>query len=200
MKKKALLVVLLVLPALFWVFFEKVKINSYRLNYYGPKKVIRPGDTIFYSVPDTVVKFPHKHSIVAFLVQDEFENKQYYVQSLLETLRFKPEKVKEIPMVFYYLKDKNYDFFNYLGTTATNLCLIPLDSLDFFSLKKSIYAHKPVHVFEYFGVLLDAKNHIRGYYNFTFTDEVKRMVQEYRHLRLKEEVNFIRKNHVIEQR
>ena len=41
--KKWLLVLIIVFPSLFWLILETSTINSHRLPYFGPKKVIKAG-------------------------------------------------------------------------------------------------------------------------------------------------------------
>jgi hypothetical protein len=55
------------------------------------------------------------------------------------------------------------------------------------SIRKIFFKQKPIHVFNYFAVLVDKDRHIRGYYDPTYISEVKRMIEEYKHLVLKDE-------------
>ena len=50
--KRWLLVLIIVFPSLFWLILETSTINSRKLPFYGPKKVITPGDTLYYKVQD----------------------------------------------------------------------------------------------------------------------------------------------------
>jgi hypothetical protein len=200
MKSKLLLLFLLVVPAVFWVFFEKVKINSRRLNYYGPKTVKGRGDTLFHQVPDSLLPFDMASSVVVIPINEKYAERQYHLQSILEALRFRPEKLSGVPLIFLKLNNKNYDFLNYVLESKADVQVAQTDSLKFVQLNNAMYIQKPYYVFDYFGVLLDENRHIRGYYNFAFADEVKRMTQEYQHLRLKEEGKKIKESHVIEQK
>lgn len=200
MKSKLLLLFLLVVPAVFWVFFEKVKINSRRLNYFGPKIVKGKGDTLFHHLPDSLLPFDKASSVVVIPINDKYAGQQCHLQSILESLRFRPEKLSGVPLIFLKLKNKNYDFLNYALESGADVQVAQTDSLKFVQLTNALFLQKPYYVFDYFGVLLDENRHIRGYYNFTFADEVKRMTQEYQHLRLKEEGKKIKESHVIKQK
>lgn len=55
------------------------------------------------------------------------------------------------------------------------------------ALNATYFKQKPVYVFDYFMVLVDKKRHIRGYYDPTYNAEVKRMIDEYKHLKIRDE-------------
>lgn len=82
-----------------------------------------------------------------------------------------------------YLKDS-------LGITMGNFYYRTLwvnSKEEYDSIRKIFFNQKPVHVFNYFAVLVDKDRHIRGYYDPTYISEVKRMIEEYKHLVLKDE-------------
>ena len=49
-------------------------------------------------------------------------------------------------------------------------------------------------------VLIDAASRIRGYYDARYITEVKRLIEEYQHLRLKEEKQLLLKSNEIIQK
>ncbi|MFY8185220.1 MAG: hypothetical protein ACOVLD_04055, partial [Bacteroidia bacterium] len=82
-----------------------------------------------------------------------------------------------------YLKDS-------LGITMTNFFFRTINvgkAEKYDSIRKIFFKQKPIHVFNYFAVLVDKDRHIRGYYDPTYISEVKRMIEEYKHLVLKDE-------------
>lgn len=82
-----------------------------------------------------------------------------------------------------YLKDT-------LGITMSNFyyrTLLVNNREEYDSIRKLFFNQKPIHVFNYFAVLVDKDRHIRGYYDPTYISEVKRMIEEYKHLVLKDE-------------
>jgi len=81
-----------------------------------------------------------------------------------------------------YLKDS-------LSITMSNFFYRTMKSErnDLESIRKIFFNQKPIHVFNYFAVLVDKDRHIRGYYDPTYISEVKRMIEEYKHLVLKDE-------------
>lgn len=200
MYKKITLLALLFFPALVWVFFEKVKINSYRLNFYGPKNVIAPGDTLFFTLPDSIVNLPVPASCILVPIHPEYEKKQFFIQSLTEAILYKPELMQHIPICFLYPENMNIQNLHLFKEKKTDTYILGMSKSNFRRFLNYAFQGKPYYVFDYFGILLDKNRHIRGYYNFSFTDEVKRMTQEYKHLRLKEEVQQIRQDHAVEQR
>jgi hypothetical protein len=61
----------------------------------------------------------------------------------------------------------------------------------FDSLNKIFFKEKPYYIDYSFIVLLDKQRHIRGYYDGRYVSELKRLLGEYKHLRLKEEKNLL---------
>lgn len=53
-------------------------------------------------------------------------------------------------------------------------------------LAQTYFNQKPVYVFDYFIALVDKQRHIRGYYDPTFNAEIKRMIDEYKHLKIRD--------------
>ena len=57
----------------------------------------------------------------------------------------------------------------------------------FDSLNLTYFKEKPIHIDYSFFVLVDKNRHIRGYYDARYISEIKRLTEEYQHLRIKEE-------------
>jgi len=66
-------------------------------------------------------------------------------------------------------------------------------------LSGTYFKGKPVHVFDYFMVLVDKKRHVRGYYDPSYNAEIKRMIQEYKHLKIRDEYAQTLKKNDIKQ-
>ncbi len=143
------------------------------------------------------------------------KNQQEKLAGLLEFEKYKKEKLDmldvyiiQCPMgvpekrgkgyyVEYHLvQEKNNENYyeNYLkdslGITMSNFYYRTLwvnNKEDYDSIRKIFFHQKPIHVFNYFAVLIDRDRHIRGYYDPTYISEVKRMIEEYKHLVLKDE-------------
>ncbi len=67
-------------------------------------------------------------------------------------------------------------------------------------LANTYFKQKPYHVFDYFIVLVDKKRHIRGYYDPSFNAEIKRMVMDFQHLKIRDEHAQTLKQNDIEQK
>lgn len=199
--KKWLLLLIIALPSMMWIILESGSINSYRLNYYGPKIVLKKGDTTFYQVRPSFSVF--KDNIVPFdmdreqspvfaiqFIKDTYVKDGYRFLGLSEYLSYKYEKIKEIPIYIVCSSDgeipkpqKELEKFS----TIKNLMFLTLHSQKFDSINRSYFKERPYYVDEGYIALIDANNNVRGYYDGRYVAEIKRLIDEYRHLRLKEE-------------
>lgn len=66
-------------------------------------------------------------------------------------------------------------------------------------LAQTYFNQKPVYVFDYFVALIDKQRHIRGYYDPTFNAEVKRMIDDYKHLKIRDGYAQTQKQNDIKQ-
>ena len=98
----------------------------------------------------------------------------------------------------YYQKELQKKY----GIKSKSISLVTIDKkqTQFDELRDYYFAQKPIHVFNYFAVLVDKEKHIRGYYDPTFVSEVKRMIEEYKHLVLKDEHAGMQENNKIESK
>ena len=71
------------------------------------------------------------------------------------------------------------------------------NSASFDSLNKTYFQEKPVYIDYSFFVLVDVNRNIRGYYDGRYVSEIKRLIDENQHLRLKEEKNKLIKSNEI---
>ncbi len=208
--KKWLLLLIIAFPSFFWLILETSTINSRKLPVYGPKKVIAPGDTIYYQVPDkfhsiksdtsealTQQDFP-LYAVV--FIHEKYRQDSYRLTGLWEYLNYKKEKVIHIPFVLVTSVNS--------GTSATYEDLKKLGdhkNVHFFqesnkrhdSLVKVYFKEKPYYIDYSFFILVDANRNIRGYYDGRYVSELKRLIEEYQHLRLKEEKKLLIKENEI---
>jgi hypothetical protein len=70
----------------------------------------------------------------------------------------------------------------------------------FDSLNYSYFKAKPYYIDYSFFVLVDKHRHIRGYYDGRYVSEIKRLMDEYQHLRLKEEKQDMLNQNKIESK
>lgn len=130
------------------------------------------------------------------------KNQQEKLAGLLEFEKYKKEKLDMLDV--YIIQTQSLDTYpfknnsNYydeylkdsLGITMNNFFYRTLrvyEREEYDSIRKFFFKQKPIHVFNYFAVLVDKDRHIRGYYDPTYISEVKRMIEEYKHLVLKDE-------------
>jgi len=238
-KKKVILVLIILIPSLIYFFFELSEVNFKKMAYYGPKTLDAKGDTVYYTIPESALKFgkvwqesfvdslgkpnaiqyfdldSSKKQAGARLVLFVDKNQQEKLAGLLEFEKYKKEKLDMLDVyivqcptgvpekrgagyyqVFNLVEKKNNENFyetylkDSLGITMSNFYYRTLwvnNKEDYDSIRKLFFNKKPIHVFNYFAVLVDKDRHIRGYYDPTYISEVKRMIEEYKHLVLKDE-------------
>lgn len=209
-KKRWLLILIVIFPSLFWVILESSTINSHRLPFYGPKTAQEKGDTIYYRVGDSF--FPPAGNgtmatrldssefpiyAIAF-VRQKYRGDAYRLTGLWEYLAYKNHKIEHIPFVLVTesestaqeelskLSESKNIHFRTWPTTGTD------------SLVNAYFKDKPYYIDYSFFLLIDANRHIRGYYDARYVSELKRLIEEYQHLRLKEEKHkLIKDNEII---
>jgi hypothetical protein len=198
-KKKWLIVLIIAFPSFFWLILETSTINSRKLPFYGPRKVIAAGDTDYYRVtdrfymPDTGTATLHQVQdplyAIAFISQ-RYRKDAYRLTGLWEYLNYKNSKVEHIPFILVTESEKGN---NPAGAELKKLSTYPNVSFytwprpSFDSLSKTYFKEKPYYIDYSFFLLVDANRHIRGYYDGRYVSEFKRLIEEYQHLRLKEE-------------
>lgn len=203
--KKWLLFLIILFPSLFWVILETSTINSSKLFYYGPKKVNGPKDTLYYTIEDNFITTassdsslshpfaskPADYGVYAMMfIKHAYSNDSYRLAGLWEYLNYKKEKLEHIPLLLVTEKEegkvhihKQLEKF----TDNKNVRFLTLSQPKFDSINKAYFNSKPIHIDYSFFVLVDQERHIRGYYDARYVAEVKRLIDEYKHLRIKEE-------------
>ena len=226
-KKQLILLSIILFPSLFYFLFELTQANFKKMAYYGSKTVSAKGDTIYYSVPniyfkknldfiltedttfitnDSTLIDTTKYPVYIILFLDgKLRKDGYKLEAFFDYAQYKPTEFKNVPIFFIS------DYKSALGDSTAKSKLL---KGDFDSLKinlptfhpllaegktaKDVYFKvKPYYVFDYFAVLIDKHRHIRGYYDPNQNSEVKRMIQEYKHLKTKDEyANTLEKNEI----
>ena len=213
--KKWLLVLIIAFPSLFWLILETSTINSRRLPYYGPKKVVTKGDTSYHAVNDQLYILPGKDSTgitlraidttnfplyAIIFIRDTYRLDSYRLTGLWEYLNYKKQKIEHIPFILVTEFDKGkstaYEELKKLSTSK-NVHFYTWKKNSFDSIAKTYFAEKPYYIDYSFFVLVDQNRHIRGYYDGRYVAELKRLIGEYQHLRLKEEKQKLIKNNEI---
>jgi hypothetical protein len=188
MRKKAILLGIILFPALVYFFFELTQANFKKMPYYGPKKLDAKGDTIYYAVTDTFFHpVPDRKKIstyVALFLNPALRSEGYKLAGLYDFIRFKPQELRDVEIVIAYANKSDFDSLKINQPNIHPAMVNYTDRAQF--LTSTFFRQKPIHVFDYFAVLVDRDNHIRGFYDPTFNAEIKRMIQEYKHLKIRD--------------
>jgi hypothetical protein len=208
--KKWLLLLIIAFPSAFWIILETSTINSKKLPYYGPKSA--NGKDSVYFVANVTFKELKDTSIQAIMISPEqspvfglmFVSKKhqkegYRLDGLVEYLKYKKDKIE--PYDFHFVAEYGIDIsvlddLSFLNTYKnTHKYLWETQSFD--SLNHSFFKEKPYYIDYSFLMLIDKQRHIRGYYDTRYVAEVKRFIDEYKHLMIKEEkLNTSKQNEI----
>ncbi len=214
--KKWLLLLIIALPSLLWIILETSTINSHKLPYYGPKTVKGPKDTSYHTVnsvysvaggtdssgyiPYTITQADYPVYMIMF-VKDNYSSELFRMAGLMEYLNYNKQKIEQIP--FFLVTEsangfsKTQEELAKLTKNNENVKYVMLTRQKFDSLNTTHFIEKPYFIDVSFLVMVDNDRHVRGYYDGRFAAEVKRLEQEYKHLRLKEEKQRLLKENEI---
>jgi hypothetical protein len=204
--KKLIFFVILLFPALFKIILEFTTINSSKLPYYGPKTVVEK-DTVFYKVNSAFGSLPAANQsglqtvnldtinyplFVVCFIKHAYKKDDYRMAGLSEYAQYKRDKIKLIPFIIVTPCDGASDVsclweMEKLSVGNKDIHSLYYKPSSFDSLNLSYFKEKPVYVDYSFFVLVDKKRHIRGYYDGRYIAEIKRLTEEYQHLRLRDE-------------
>lgn len=220
-KKKLILFLIILFPSLFWVLLEMSTINSKKLPHYGPKTLVAK-DTVFYSVSSvfkdlvinenkaldlksiTIDTVNYPLYAVCF-IKPSYKADNYRMAGLSEYSQYKKEKITHIPFIIVTPCDgpntaNCFNEFEKLEKNNSNISNLFWNTSSFDSLNLSYFKDKPVYIDYSFFALIDKKRHIRGYYDGRYVAEIKRLIEEYQHLRLKEEKQVLINTNKIENK
>lgn len=208
--KKWLVFLIVILPSLFWVILETSTINSRKLAYYGPRK-LQGKDTAYYQVNLKFNDIENKTSVeldtekfpllALMFVGDKYKNEAFRVSGLWEYVNYKTDKLKHIPFVFVCEQQNDssttFNQLKIMGGKSNNLYFYGWNKNSFDSLNQVFFAGKPIYIDYSFIMLIDKNRNVRGYYDARYVAEIKRLIEDYQHLRLKEEKNLMLKENEI---
>lgn len=219
--KKLIFFVILLFPALLKLILEFTTINSKKLPHFGPKEVVE-NDTVFYKVNAKFKKLPLKNSgdvnlqelyldtlnyplFAVCFIKQSYEKDNYRMAGLTEYVQYKKDKIKFIPFVIVTPCDGLNDSTSLremkkLSVDNDNIINAYWNTASFDSLNKVYFKEKPYYVDYSFFVLVDKNRNIRGYYDTRYIAEIKRLTEEYQHLRLKEEKEQMLRTNKIESK
>jgi hypothetical protein len=199
--KKWLLLLILFFPSVFWLILESSTIQSKKLPHFGPKTIIANGDTAFYTVNTAFYSLSNSkqsslrspNSSAAFvlcILHPKYRKEAYRLEGFWEYVKYKQAKIAQIPFVF--LSPESTDSVTVPDDLQEfqkhkNIQFLQWQTSSYDSLWKTYFTEKPYYIDYSFFILIDSKAHIRGYYDMRYASEMKRLLGEYQHLRLKEE-------------
>ncbi len=213
MKNKKFIIMLIILfPSTFWLILELSTINSKKLPFYGPKTA-QGKDTVYYTVngatlgtslTEDTTRFPLY--VICFLKPNDEKN-SYNMSGLVEYLKYKKEAIEHVPLFWAAgcQGDSAATCTNQakktLGISNPNVYEFSFNMARYQELvQQDYFREKPYYVDYSFLVLVDKHRHIRGYYDGRYVAEVKRLVDEYKHLRLKEEQKTLLNTNKVESK
>jgi hypothetical protein len=219
--KKLIFFVILLLPALFKIILEFTTINSKKLPYYGPK-IANGKDTVFYKVNDSFKKLSSVNDTSELLktvnldtvnyplfavcfIKQNYKKDNFRLAGLSEYVQYKKDKIKLIPFVIVTpcngIKDTScLKEMEKLSVGNENITTLYWNTSSFDSLNMTYFKEKPIYIDYSFFVLVDKHRNIRGYYDARYISEIKRLTEEYQHLRLKEEKEQMLQTNKIESK
>jgi hypothetical protein len=206
--KKLIFFVILLFPALLKIFLEFSTINSKKLPHYGPK-VTSGKDTLFYRVNSEFKKLPSTEIsqiglqrlyldtvnyplFAVCFIKHSYQKDNYRLAGLSEYVQYKKDKIKYLPFVIVTPCDGLSDEsclkdMEKLSAGSENIKSLYWNTASFDSLNLLYFKEKPIYVDYSFFALVDKNRNIRGYYDGRYIAEVKRLTEEYQHLRLRGE-------------
>lgn len=211
--KKWLVLLIVIFPSLFWVILETSTINSSKLPHYGPKKTLSANDTIFHTIQTQFETIDGSHQpelfdtvthpvIAVMFIKDAYKNDAYRISGFWEYVNYKIEKIDKIPFILVCEKEngasETVTNIKAMAKNAPNIFFTSWPKHSFDSLNKTYFIEKPYYIDYSFFALVDKKRHIRGYYDARYVAEIKRLISEYQHLRLKEEKQQMLNNNKID--
>ncbi|GAB4141742.1 MAG: hypothetical protein Fur0041_16940 [Bacteroidia bacterium] len=226
MKKKALLFVLLFLPAIIYIYFALGVPKIKRAPFFGPRKVqvvkdskgVEKNDTVYYSIP--AFRCVTREGI-------SFDSKQTLDGRLYLAIFVQPDSLKEILPILaddIRINRKNYSFARFvffwpedslrpcpdlatelgLGTDTAFSLIVPKATFD--SLRDQHYfipdpsRKKDPWQSKSDAVLIDRVGRIRGYFNIRYAVELKKMKEDVRHVMFRDEAVQTLEQSKVEQK
>jgi hypothetical protein len=134
---------------------------------------------------------------VILFIDPKLKKDGYKLAGIYDYLKYKAKDLREVPLVF--ISDYPDDFHR-PGLHRGEFDSLKINSVNFYPfmlgpkgskntqgfLASTYFKQKPYYVLDYFAVLVDKQRHIRGYYDPTFNAEIKRMITDYKHLKIRD--------------
>lgn len=210
--KRIILIVLLIVPSLIYFFFELSKVNFKKMRHYGPVQLAPNGkDSIYYRVPSTTFYSDAKlqqastidstHSpvyLIGFL-QEKEETHLFRLKAIFEYYQLKPKDIQPVDIYLILPSDSSGFGEKYakLLPKENNLHVLYAPKATFTQSLGAYQNGKPHYIMPYFFQLIDRGSCIRGFYDPEFVSQVKQMISEYQHLKIRDEHQKMMKDEEI---
>jgi hypothetical protein len=203
--KKWVVILIVLIPSLLWIILETSTINSRKLPFYGPK-VAQGTDTLYHSVKTEfegvdsagkrILFDTTNYPVLALMfIKDSYSNDAFRISGFWEYVNYNNAKIEHIPVILVCEKEngrsQTVNAIKQMAKKTDNIHFAAWNKNTFDSLNKEYFKEKPYYVDYSFFMLIDKKRHIRGYYDSRYVAEMKRLIGEYQHLRLKEEKQLL---------
>jgi hypothetical protein len=138
-------------------------------------------------------------------IKQSYKKDNFRLAGLSEYVQYKKDKIKLIPFVIVTPCNGAKDTMclkemEKLSVGNENITTLYWNTSSFDSLNMSYFKEKPIYIDYSFFVLVDKHRNIRGYYDARYISEIKRLTEEYQHLRLKEEKEQMLQTNKIESK
>ncbi len=196
--KKILFLFVLLLPASIKLLLDCSTTHCKKMPIYG-QKLLTHNDTVYqkfntkflFKKSDSLVlheidsvQFP---MYVIMFVKQQYITENFRLDAFIEYLKYKSHKIKKIPFFIATISNSNYiNCFDKLFSIHPNVHKVYLDSIEFAKQNLNYFIQKPYYIDFSFMILIDNSKHIRGYYDSRYASEIKRLTEEFEHLKIKE--------------
>ena len=208
--KRVVLILIILIPSLIYFLFELSEVNFKKMPHFGPKTVLPNGDTSYYQINSFEFKneygqrifsdkFPEVHAIV--FIDEKFKSDNYKIKGLIEYYHLKQKDIEQIDLFIAYTTDNSIvNYRDSLKLEGKKVQFVSFPSANKDSIFSNYFPSVADVALPFFIILVDENRNIRGYYNGNLVAEVKKMIQEYKHLKLKESRNKLQKQNKLEQK
>jgi hypothetical protein len=178
------------------------------MSYLGPKSVNEKGDSINYKIPDhdfytetdkelSSRNLPNVYAIV--FIDDKNRSDNYKIKGIIEYFHLKQKDIEEIDLFLAYSSDQKIDFRDSLKLQNKRVAFLRFPIEKKTEYLKHYFPNEGTESLPFFVAMIDENKNIRGYYNGNLVAEVKKMIQEFKHLKLKESRKQLQNENKLEQ-
>lgn len=181
------------------------------MAYFGPKSISANGDSVYYRVPEFQLKTEKGDSLnsnelpsvyLIGFINESYKTQGYNLKGIIEYFHLKQKDIEEVDLIIAHPSDsaKHLNYRDTLQLKNKKVTFVSYNRLDENKIISTYFPNVEKQALPFFIVLIDANRNIRGYYNPKLVAEVKKMIQEFKHLRLKESKKELQEQNKLEQK